>query len=168
VSADDPIAVALTRAFERGDETSAAKLAGDVPDGDARADALREAIAEVIRRRLGSQLELFPHAAGFLADGALDVVRPVLSRAEAAEAARARTEMGYWRQRAETAEAAVERVRKDLTAALAEWQPEHDRARERADRKGYSHDETEAEVYAMAINTVTGILAALDHPEETP
>jgi hypothetical protein len=68
-------------------------------------------------------------------------------------------------QRAETAEATVERVRKDLAAALAEWQPEHDRARDRADRKGYSHDETEAEVYAMAINTVTAIL---DHPEETP
>lgn len=49
----------------------------DVPD------ELLEQITDTIRRRLGSQLELFPHAAEFLADGVmthLNAVVPVIER----------------------------------------------------------------------------------------
>lgn len=43
-------------------------------------EELRDQIAEKIRMRLGSQLELFPHAAEFLADGVLEIVWPEIER----------------------------------------------------------------------------------------
>ena len=56
----------------------------------------------------------------------------------------------------------VAKAREILTNALAEWEPEHERVAERAERKGYSHDEAEARVSAAAIKTVRDALAALD------
>lgn len=60
--------------------------------------------------------------------------------------------------------AAIAQAREALTAALTAWTPEHEYHRDRAERKGYSHDETAAEVYGHAIKVVTAALAALDTP----
>lgn len=56
-------------------------------------------------------------------------------------------------------------AREVLEAALTEWEPEHARASERAERKGYAHDEIEAAVYGAAIKTVREALAVLDGEE---
>lgn len=63
------------------------------------------------------------------------------------------------------ARAAIEQAREGLTNALAAWKPEHDYYQDRAERKGYTHDETAAEVYGDAIRAVTDALAALDAPQ---
>jgi hypothetical protein len=65
------------------------------------------------------------------------------------------------------AEAALEWGREALTGAIAAWTTERDIYRERADRKGYSHDEAAAQAYGAAIKSVAGILAALDVPERS-
>lgn len=57
-----------------------------------------------------------------------------------------------------------EQVRASLAAALAIWTPEHEYYQDRAGRKGYSHDETAAEVYGAAIKVVTRAIAALAVP----
>lgn len=51
--------------------------------------------------------------------------------------------------------------------ALQVWKPEHEYRQERADRKGYAHDEAAAKVYGDAIEALTSILAALNQPEQT-
>ncbi|MGH9275633.1 MAG: hypothetical protein ACRDZU_13380 [Acidimicrobiales bacterium] len=71
------------------------------------------------------------------------------------------------RNRAEQAEVTIERVRALAAEDLAVWTREHGFYRERADRKGYSHDEASAVAYGMAIEGLTQILAALDHPTVT-
>lgn len=67
---------------------------------------------------------------------------------------------------AERLASAVERALALAEDALHAWRPERDYHRERADRKGYSMNETAAEVYGDAIKAMTEILAALDQPEE--
>lgn len=71
--------------------------------------------------------------------------------------------------RAITAETERDRLRKAVEracalaeAALEAWKPEHEYHQDRAARKGYSHDETAAETYSLAIEAVAGILAAVD------
>ncbi|MEU7855197.1 hypothetical protein [Nonomuraea sp. NPDC049141] len=55
-------------------------------------------------------------------------------------------------------EAALERLRD----ARAAWQAEYQHYQDRAQRKGYSHDEAAAEAYGRAIADVDQVLAALD------
>lgn len=55
----------------------------------------------------------------------------------------------------------MERAQAIGKEALEAWEPEHEYYQERAARKGYSHDETAAQVYGLAIEVVNGILGAL-------
>lgn len=68
------------------------------------------------------------------------------------------------------AEAAVRRALAVIDEALPDWEDTRAYHRERADRKGYSHDEAVAETSERAIKVMTDILAALDaeQPKETP
>lgn len=60
---------------------------------------------------------------------------------------------------------AVERVREIISDALEAWEPQYEYARDRAATKGYSHDQTEADTYELAIGTVKAILTALDQSD---
>jgi len=86
-----------------------------------------------------------------LADALMPVVEAALTKAE---------------RRAEQAEAAVERVRSLAADAIDRWEPKRDEHQERAERKGYTHDEAVAEASGHAIDDLTQILAALTPPEE--
>lgn len=111
---------------------------------------------------------------GERAEQAEDRIRTITAeygrlRAHADDAIAARDR---WKQRGEQAEAeldavgiAIERVRDLLAGTLAVWTPEHEYHRDRAERKGYAHDEAAADVYGQAIKVVTAALAALDAPE---
>lgn len=61
----------------------------------------------------------------------------------------------------------IRQAREKAEAALAAWRPEHEHYSDRAERKGYSHDETAAETYGLAIEAVTGILTVLERPEQS-
>jgi hypothetical protein len=59
---------------------------------------LRDQIAEKIRQRLGSQLELFPHAAEFLADGVVELLGAHVDALEQRQRAeQAEAELAQWR-----------------------------------------------------------------------
>ena len=74
----------------------------------------------------------------------------------------ARMAAGELRVERDEARAAVDGARKVLTEALSAWEPEHEYYEDRAARKGYSHDETAAQVYGAAIDVATKALAELD------
>lgn len=59
------------------------------------------------------------------------------------------------------AEAAIARARRLLSGSLAIWKGEHAYFQERAERKGYSHDEARTEVYGAAIEAAREVLASL-------
>jgi len=67
-----------------------------------------------------------------------------------------------WQAEVAQARAALQRVRDAATAALANWEPERKHYQDRADQKGYSHDETAAAVYGVAMAAMAGIVADLD------
>lgn len=63
------------------------------------------------------------------------------------------------------AEAAARRAHAVIDEALPDWEDARAYHRERADRKGYSHDEAVAETSERAIKVMTAVLAALDAEE---
>jgi hypothetical protein len=105
-----------------------------------------------------------------------DIVAELLARAEKAEAKLAATKAAFeraWEVHGEIcserelaeARAAIERAREGLGAALTVWEPEHEYHQDRAQRKGYTHNQVATEVYGDAIKAVTDVIAALDAPE---
>ncbi|MEV1003470.1 hypothetical protein [Nonomuraea sp. NPDC050202] len=77
-----------------------------------------------------------------------------------------------WYERLAQAEKSLERLARveaalaTLRDARAAWEAEYQHYHERAQRKGYSHDEAAAEAYARAIGDIDRALATLNDPDE--
>lgn len=148
------VAAALTAARDETARERQHELAeADEYDLDTDPDALRRNLNEVITFLDGRGPKLTQ-------DAVWARVRPVLRIH--------REKLAEQRQRAEKAEAAIQRARSLADEALPAWKEEHAYHQERAERKGYSHDEAAAEAYGRAIEVLSQILAALDRPADPP